>query len=516
VATSKVSRRGFLLGASASVLGLGSGGRPAAAPARTGPLPTAPDASLLELSAVDAVGAMRTGALAAERYAGALLERCVQLQALNAFITLDPVRVLEQARSADLERAGGAKLGPLHGLPIPVKDSVNTVQYATTAGTPALRDFRPPADAPLVAALRGAGAIVLGKTNMHELSFGWTSNNLAFGAVHNPYDPTRIPGGSSGGTAAAVAAHMAPLGIAEDTEGSIRVPAALCGVTGFRPTTRRYSTAGVIPASSLLDQTGPHARSMADIALFDRVATGDTRELHRLALGGVRLAVSRGYWFEGLDSEVERITREALSKLREAGAVIVEAEVPGLRELIERTADEVVDHDVRLELTRYLTANGARVGFDEVIARASPDIRAIFEHEVMPGSPAFVSEAAYQTVVKHHLPKLRRTFKDYFASTGAAALLFPTTMVTAPRIGDEGELIVRGRKVSFDVAIGRNIAPGSRAGLPGLVMPAGIAADGLPVALEFDGPAGTDRALLALGVAIEPVLGHVPPPGPAA
>jgi mandelamide amidase len=455
---------------------------------------------------------MRTGALAAERYAGALLERCAQLQALNAFITLDPVRVLEQARSADLERAGGAKLGPLHGLPIPVKDSVNTAQYATTGGTPALRDFRPPADAPLVAALRGAGAIVLGKTNMHELSFGWTSNNLAFGAVHNPYDPTRIPGGSSGGTAAAVAAHMAPLGIAEDTEGSIRVPAALCGVTGFRPTTRRYSTAGVVPASSLLDQTGPHARSMADIALFDRVATGDTRELHRSTLRGVRLAVSRGYWFEGLDSEVERITHEALSKLREAGAVIVEAEVPGLRELIERTADEVVDHDVRLELTRYLAANGAKVGFDEVIARASPDIRAIFEHEVMPGSPAFVSEAAYQAVVKHHLPKLRRTFKDYFASTGAAALLFPTTMVTAPRIGDEGELIVRGRKVSFDVAIGRNIAPGSRAGLPGLVMPAGIAADGLPVALEFDGPVGTDRALLALGVAIEPVLGHVPPP----
>jgi indoleacetamide hydrolase len=507
VTAQTVSRREFLLGASASLVVLGHGGNPAAAAA-----PSGSDPSLLELSAVDAVRAMVTGALTAERYAAALLERCAQLKALNAFITLDPARVLEQARGADRKRARGAKLGPLHGLPIPVKDSLNTAQYATTGGTPALKDFRPPADAPLVATLRAAGAIVLGKTNMHELSFGWTSNNLAFGAVHNPYDPTRIPGGSSGGTAVAVAAHMAPLGIAEDTEGSIRVPAALCGVTGFRPTTRRYSTVGVIPACALLDQTGPHARSMADIALFDRVATGDLRELDRSPLQGVRLAVARGYWFEGLDPEVERITNEALSKLREAGVVIVEAEVPGVRRLIEKSADLVVDHDVRVELARYLAANGAKARFDEVVDRASPDIRAIFEHEVLPGSPAFVSESAYETAVKVYLPRLRRTFRDYFARTGAAALLFPTTMVTAPRIGDEGELNVRGGKVSFDVAIGRNIAPGSRAGLPGLVIPAGIAADGLPVALEFDGPAGTDRKLLALGVSIEQALGHVPPP----
>jgi Asp-tRNA(Asn)/Glu-tRNA(Gln) amidotransferase A subunit family amidase len=251
---------------------------------------------------------------------------------------------------------------------------------------------------------------------------------------------------------------------------------------------------------------------MADIALFDRIATGDMRALDRVPLQGVRLAVARGYWFDGLDPEVERITNEALSKLRAAGVIIVEAEVPGVRELIERSADLVVDHDVRVELTRYLAVNGAKVGFDEVVDRASPDIRAIFEHEVLPGSPAFVSESAYQTAVKVYLPRLRRTFRDYFARTGASALVFPTTMVTAPRIGDEGELNVRGGKVSFDVAIGRNIAPGSRAGLPGLVISAGIAADGLPVALEFDGPAGTDRALLALGVSIEQVLGHMPPP----
>ena len=209
-------------------------------------------------------------------------------------------------RACDRRRAGGAPLGPLHGLPIPVKDSLNTRDYPTTAGTPALRGFRPAQNAPLIDALLGAGAIVLGKTNLHELSYGWTSNNLAFGAVHNPYDPARIPGGSSGGTAAAVAAHMAPLGVAEDTEGSIRVPAALCGIAGFRPTTGRYSTQGAVPISVLFDQAGPHARSVADIALFDAVAAADHQPLTALALSGVRLAVARGYFWTGLDAEVEQ------------------------------------------------------------------------------------------------------------------------------------------------------------------------------------------------------------------
>jgi indoleacetamide hydrolase len=516
-----ISRRELVLGAVASALSVGVACRAevpssATAPEQAPRPPALPRAEanrqLLDLSAVDAVDAMRTGALTAERYAETLLERCARLKALNAFITLEPSLVLEQAREADRRRASGAALGPLHGLPIPVKDSLNTAQYATSGGTPALRGFRPPADAPLVATLRSAGAIVLGKTNLHELSYGWTSNNLAFGAVHNPYDPTRIPGGSSGGTAAAIATHMAPLGVAEDTEGSIRVPAALCGLMGFRPTTRRYSTVGAIPACALFDQTGPEARSVADIVLFDRVASGDMRAIDALPLKGVRFCMWAGYWFEGLDPEVERITREAIARLRAAGVEIVEAEVPGLRDLMARTADSIVDHDVRLELAHYLAVNRAPLSFDELIARASPDIRAIFAHEVMPGSPGFVSEAAYETAVKVYLPRLRRTFKDYFAKTGAAAILFPTTLVTAPRIGDEGELSVGQQKMSFDVAIGRNIAPGSRTGLPGLVIPTGIAADGLPVSMEFDGPAGTDRTLLGLGLSLERVLGHVRSP----
>ncbi|MDP9065400.1 MAG: amidase family protein [Pseudomonadota bacterium] len=503
------SRRAFLRDASAAALGLAVGRGP---PARAAPVLSEPDHALLELSAVQAVQAMATGAITAERYAGALLARCARLKSLNAFITLEPDRVLEDARDADRRRSRGAKIGRLHGLPIPVKDSFSTVQYPTTAGTPALKGFRTTTDAPLVATLRAEGAIVLGKTNLHELSFGWTSNNLAFGAVHNPYDFTRIPGGSSGGTAAAIAAHMAPLGLAEDTEGSIRVPAALCGLTGFRPTTRRYSTVGAVPASALFDQAGPHARCIADIELFDRVAARDEVAPRAADLKGTRLAVSRGYWFADLDPDVDRLTAEAIAKLRAAGAVIIEAEVPGLPPLLAQTADLVVDHDVRVELARFLASHGAKVSFDEIYAQASADIRAIFAHEVMPGSPAFVSQAAYDDAVNVYLPRLRATFKTYFARTGAAALVFPTTMVTAPRIGDEGQLRVGERLVSFDSAIGRNIAPGSRAGLPGLVIPAGITAAGLPTGIEFDGPAGTDRALLALGAQIEEVLGHVAPP----
>src|ERR1700680_2222959 len=315
----RLSRRAFVVGTVAAAVSVAEGNAPRDSK-------TSATLPLNELSACDAVQSMVRGELTAERYAAALLARCESQRALNAFITLEPERVLEHARACDLKRRSGAKLGPLFGLPIPVKDSVNTRDYPTTGGTPALRHFRPAQDAPVVASLKGAGAIVLGKTNLHELSFGWTTNNLAFGAVHNPYDDERIPGGSSGGTAAAIAARLAPLGVAEDTEGSIRVPAALCGLTGVRPTRHRYSTRGCVPISPLFDQVGPHARSVADLALFDSVVANDWQKLEATPLDGVRLGVLREYWFTDLDPEVLRLTELALARLKEAGAQIVETQ----------------------------------------------------------------------------------------------------------------------------------------------------------------------------------------------
>jgi Asp-tRNA(Asn)/Glu-tRNA(Gln) amidotransferase A subunit family amidase len=497
-----MSRRTFVLGTTATAAMSAAGAKPSADAT----------ADVCNLSAVEAVAHMSQGALTAERYAQGLLARCQSAHALNAFITLEPAQVLEAARARDRERRAGAKPGPLFGLPIPVKDSVNTRDYPTTAGTPALRHFHPAEDAPVVAALRAAGALVLGKTNLHELSYGWTSNNLAFGAVRNPYDQSRIPGGSSGGTAAAIAARLAPLGIAEDTEGSIRVPAAFCGIAGFRPTTGRYSTRGCVPISPLFDQVGPHARSVADLALFDSVVANDWQRLQPTPLKGVRLGVVRDYWFTDLDPEVERQTGLALARLEEAGAQIIETQLPGLASLIDLTTDAVQNHDVRVALAAYLKEYGAAVDFDTLVAQASPDIQRVFRSDVLPGGVNFVTEAHYAAARDQYLPALRRLYADYFARAGVAAMVFPTTLVPAPRIGEETTVDVGGRPLPFDTAVARNIAPGSTAGLPGLVLPVGLTHTGLPVAIEFDAPAGADRALLALGLSAERALGTLPAP----
>jgi indoleacetamide hydrolase len=431
-----LTRRDFVAGASVLVAG-----------ARTWAGTTAAGAAALtDLSAAEAVQRMRRGELSSEGYAEALLERCASAKALNAFITLEPDQVRRDARAADQLRARGAKLGPLHGLPIPVKDSVNTHDYPTSAGT-----------------------------------------------------------------AAAVAAHMAPLGIAADTEGSIRVPAAVCGLVGFRPTTGRYPSAGVAPITALFDQVGPISRSMRDIELFDSVVAGEHGPLAVPELGTVRLAVCR-YFFDGLEPEVARVTDAALAKLKDAGVTLVETEIPELGDLVGKVTEQIQFHDTEPSLTRYLAEYKTGVTFQQLVAQASPDIRATFAQYVLAGGSDVVTDAVYRKAVDDYLPRLRRVLRETFARTRTAALVFPATMTTAPRIGDEVTLLLGGRKVSFDEAMSRNIAPGSTAGVPGLVLPAGLAANGMPVALEFDGPAGSDRALLGLGTAIERLLGTEPLP----
>jgi mandelamide amidase len=472
---------------------------------------TGPCEDLTELSATAAVAAMTRGDFSAERYAATLLARCAAQRNLNAFITLEPERVLEAARECDRRRSRGLLLGPLHGLPIPVKDSINTRHYPTTSGTPALRHFRPTEDAPIVATLVAAGAIVLGKTNLHELSFGWTSNNRAFGPVRNPYDPARIAGGSSGGSAAAVAARMAPLALAADTEGSIRVPAALCGIAGFRPTTARYPNSGIMPISACFDQVGPVARCVADLQLFDRVASGEG-STGPVALDGVRLAVGREYWFADLHPEVERLAALALRRLEAAGAELIEVALPDLARLISLTTSPIQSHDFRPSVAAYLERHRAGVGVDEVLAAASPDVRRVLADFASPGGAHYASASAYREACDLHLPQLRAALRQLFADSGAHAIVFPATLVPAPPIGEGRSVMVRGASVPFSTAIARNIGPGSTAGLPGLVLPVGLTAAGLPVAMEFDAPPGQDLRLLGLGMSLEATLGPVPPP----
>lgn len=192
-------------------------------------------AAISELGVREAAEAIRTGELMAEALAEALLARCASASSLNAFISLEPDSVRAAARRADQHRRRGGRLGPLHGVPLALKDNIDTADFPTTAGTPGLATHRPKRNAAIVQQLLDAGALVLGKANLQELAYGPTSNNAAFGPARNPYDRTRIPGGSSGGTAAAVAARLAPAGLGTDTAGSVRVPGALCGIVSFLP-----------------------------------------------------------------------------------------------------------------------------------------------------------------------------------------------------------------------------------------------------------------------------------------
>jgi mandelamide amidase len=470
-----------------------------------------PDAGLLELSAVEAVARMRWGELKAEDYAGALLARAEVGRRLNAFISISPSEVMEAARAADRRRAAGGELGALHGLPIPIKDSVNTGDHPTTSGTASLRGFRPREDAPVVRALRAAGALVMGKTNLQEMSLGYTCNNMAFGAVRNPYDPTRIPGGSSGGTAVAVAARMAPLGVAEDTCGSIRVPAALCGIAGLRPTTHRYPSAGVMPLTPLFDAVGPLAREVADLVLFDSVMIGDFTPLAAFRPDAVRLAVSPTQHFAGLHPEVARVANEAMERLAEAGVAFVEAEVEDLTAHVDAANYPIICHDTVRMIKGYLREFETGVSFEQLLAMVGENIRDSLEARV-PGGRLWVSDEAYAAARDVHRPALQEAFARCFRATGASAIVYPTTLMPAPPIGQELEVEIGGRRLPLRTAMARNIAPASCAGLPGLVLCAGLTRDGLPVGIEFAGPAGADRALLALGQTLESIIGRPPAP----
>jgi Asp-tRNA(Asn)/Glu-tRNA(Gln) amidotransferase A subunit family amidase len=464
---------------------------------------------LLDLTASDAVAAMRKGEITAEHYAQALLDRAQSLERLNAFRTLNREMVLEAARGADKSRASGAALGAVHGLPIPVKDSVNTKSLPTSNGTRALKDFRPKDDAAVLKPLFAQGAILMGKTNLHELSYGWTSNNPVFGAVRNPYDTDRVPGGSSGGSAAAVAAHMAPLAIAEDTLGSIRVPATMCGLTGLRPSYGRYPDDGILPLStSKFDQVGPLARTVADIVLFDSVVTGNTTRLTALSLKGARIAVSEFLWSD-LDPEVERISTRALEKLRAAGATIVRVEAPESVKSAMEIAFTLIGYDTMPAVSAFLKDYGTGVSFDELLGQASQELQVTLKASALPAVRP--SREVYDAMVARRA-QLREAIGAYFKTQRIAAMLFPTIRVPAPRIGEENEVEFRGTKLPMALAMARNIALGSCASMASLILPAGLTSSGLPVGLEFAALSGKDRQLLSLGLSLEKALGRIPGP----
>jgi len=296
-----------------------------------------------DLSAIDIVTAIRQGDLTALQCTEAFLNRIEQLNgSINAFLNIDRDGAMATATAIDARRRAGQPLGPLAGLPVAVKDALCTADLPTTCASKMLALFQPPYDAHVVSRLRQADAVIVGKTNMDEFAMGGSNENSAFGPVHNPWDLSRAPGGSSGGSAACVAADMAPVAIGSDTGGSIRQPAGLCGITGLKPTYGRVSRRGLIAFASSLDQVGPMARSAADCALLlETIAGHDPGDSTSLAvdvprytelleqpLTGVRIGRVPEHFAAGLDPEVAKGVEEAFAVFKAAGATVHDIQMP--------------------------------------------------------------------------------------------------------------------------------------------------------------------------------------------
>jgi len=469
----------------------------------------------LALTATQAVAAIQTDRLKATEYIATLLARAAALSTLNALTALNMEGALAAAQRLDALTPEARAALPLAGLPIVVKDNINTQGLMTSAGTPALESFVPRENAPSVQRL-----LVLGKANMHELAMGITSTNLAphAGPVRNPYDPGLIPGGSSGGTAVAIAARIVPAGLGTDTAGSTRIPAALTGTAGFRPSVgnggaeRRYHDPNaVVPISHTRDTVGPMARNVADIALLDGVVTG-AGPLPDVAMNSLRIGLPAPLW-EDLEYALEDVVRAALPQLEAAGVTFVTVEMDDLLDLNDKIASAVAIHEAHDDVPAWLVANDAPVKtLAEVAARiASPDVRSIYDAIL-----ADPLAQQYQIALTVWRPQLQALYAQTFAAHRLDALLFPTTRLAAVPIddfaGSSAVSINGGAPIDELSAYLRNTDPASTAGIPGLSLPAGLTAEGLPVGLELDGPLGSDRRLLAIGVAFEQVLGALPAP----
>jgi len=434
----------------------------------------------------------------------ALIERTQAQAALNGYVAFDADALRAQARDADARIAAGETL-PLLGVPIALKDNIDSVGLPSSAGTGALKGRAPAEDAEVVRRLRAAGALIAGKANMHELAFGITNNNAVTGAAHNPWDATRIPGGSSGGSGVVVAAGLVPAALGTDTGGSVRVPAALCGVVGLRPTVGRVSGRGIAPISTTRDTAGPIARSVADCALLDSVLTGDNEALAVVSLEGVRLGLPRPYW-DPIEPGVREVMDAAVERLRAAGVEFVELPMPRLFELAGGVGFPVALFEFVRDMTDYLRYANRGIDFRQLVeGTGSPDVSGLAQSLLGAGA---VPESVYQEALKTRV-QLQALHADTFTSAGVQAMLFPTTPLTAAPIGQDETVLFNGQQSPTFTTFIRNTDPGSNAGIPGVTVPAGLSG-GLPVGLALDGPAGSDRALLALAAAIEAVLPPLP------
>jgi len=426
-----------------------------------------------------------------------MLTRIGQLNPkVNAYITVTAEFALTQAKRAEAElfaprgRKGHRDRGPLHGVPISLKDNIYTKGIRTTAGSKILKDFMPQHDAVVWTKLQEAGAILLGKTNLHEFAYGVTTNNPHYGPTRNPWDLSRIPGGSSGGSAAAVAAGLCYGSIGTDTGGSIRIPTALCGVVGFKPGTGRVSVEGVVPLSTRLDFVGPLARTAVDAALLlDPIfvrgkaepSLSATRKSPSRA-NKFRLGLPKEFFLDLISQDVHIAFDEAVRSLQKQGVKVKAVSVPLLNE-----TEEAGNQIAWAEATHYHQQSG---WFPSRAADYGEDVRTRLEMGTK------VSATAYLQALESR-NKFIRQFHQAMADAEVDALVVPTTPIAAPLIGEESTPIGNTNHPTRALLLRLN-RPANLAGIPAVSVPCGFTSAGLPVGLQLIGAVTGEPLLLRI------------------
>jgi aspartyl-tRNA(Asn)/glutamyl-tRNA(Gln) amidotransferase subunit A len=450
-----------------------------------------------ELTLADAAAAIRARALSPVELTEAYLRRIERWNpTLNAYLTVTAERALDDARTAAADLGAGRDRGPLHGIPLALTDLYATAGIRTTAGSKILADWVPDTDSAVARRLREAGSVLLGKLNLHEFAFGTTTANPHFGPTRNPWSEAHIPGGSSGGAGAAMAAGLAAATMGSDTGGSVRIPAALCGVVGLKPTYGRVSKAGMVPLSWTYDHPGPITRSVEDAALllqavagYDpddystvRVPADDYAAGLRHGVAGLRVGVPRAFFFDELDDEVRAAVERALGVLRGLGAAVRDVDLDAAERLMRARALAVT------EIHEYHAPS--------VAARADDfgaDLRARF---ACASSPTGHELVAVQRLVRGGIEAVRRTLEM------VDVLVTPTTVAPAVPVGQERVRYGGVEEGSLDAYI-RCTFPFNAAGLPALSLPCGFTATGLPIGLQIAGRPFDEATVLRVGHAYE-------------
>jgi aspartyl-tRNA(Asn)/glutamyl-tRNA(Gln) amidotransferase subunit A len=449
--------------------------------------------------------ALRSHSVSSSELVSVAVSRIDRLNStLRAFITATADQAMHRAEQLDAELAAGRDRGALHGIPIAVKDLFLTRGVRTTCGSLIYENYVPSHNAAVVDRLEAAGAVILGKLNMHELAYGITSANPYFGAVRNPWNMEHSPGGSSGGSGAAVAANIVYAAMGSDTGGSIRIPASFCGTVGLKPTYGRVSRYGALPLAYTLDHMGPLARSVRDAALMLNYIAGHDKKdpsssRHPVvdyvpddgcSIRGLRLGFPETFFFEELDPDVESAVRGALARAASLGAEVKPVFVPDM---------EAVNTVARLILLSE--ASAVYETQLENRARFGADVRILLDQGLLIPATDYINAQ-----------RLRRKIRGDFAKLWSEVdvMITPTTPNTAPRIG---EMTVRlgGRDEDVRLASTRLVRGFNLLGYPALSIPCGLSSSGLPIGLQIVGPPFEEGVVLQVGAALEDGGVAIPP-----